>query len=253
LNDAEVEEQELNELHWWSHWAKVVRLGEASYVILSGAFREPLFNHATILAHGRRSAEGVKAAIGLFREARTMPSFFVVDNPRYSVTRSSLEAAGFIVSDTMEVMVGRAVQLGKGRSIKMVEAKTDLRHWIDAYVRSFYDGDAPLAHVEAAVRKAAKDKDVSLLLAIREGEVAGEMALFRRGRLLGAYCVGTVPSHRRFGVATQMLSYAMNSASEQGLELVLQTFASDGAFDFYTRRGFKRAYRKYVLVPEAWK
>jgi GNAT superfamily N-acetyltransferase len=249
LSDVGIEEQELNELHWWSHWAEVTMLDIASYVILSEAFQEPLFNHATILTGGRSADEAVGTAFSLFREAHVRPSFFVIDDLRYLGTMSALESAGFAAKDTMEVLAAGSTRLDEERTVEMVEVKADPGRWAEAYVRSFYGGDAPLAAVEAAVGNAAEDKDVSLILATRGGKDVGEMALFRRGGLLGAYCVGTIPEHRRSGVGGQMLSHAMQSASEQHLRLVLQTFAADGVVDFYARHGFERAYRKYVLLP----
>jgi GNAT superfamily N-acetyltransferase len=91
------------------------------------------------------------------------------------------------------------------------------------------------------------------LVARQGSDVVGEMALFRREGLLGAYCVGTVPERRRAGVASEMLSYASAKADEQGLALVLQTFAEDHAEPFYLKRGFKTIFRKSVLSAGAEK
>ncbi len=128
---------------------------------------------------------------------------------------------------------------------------SDVHEWVSAYLRSFYGDGGQEAEVEAAARRAAKDKDASLVLARRGKEVVGEMALFRHGGLLGAYCVGTVPEYRRSGVASGMLSYASGQAEEQGLTLVLQTFAEDHVEGFYLKRGFRAIYSKFVLSTDA--
>jgi GNAT superfamily N-acetyltransferase len=222
-------------------------LDEASYIIISPGFKEPLFNHATILTEGPGAEIAIGEAIRRFKGSSVPPSFFIVDEPRYSRTRSLLESAGFGVVETMEVMVALPFRLGERETVDLLEVRTDLRGWVEAYVRSFYGDGAPTAEVEAAAENAAKDRDVSLVLAMRGEDTVGEMALFRRGGLLGAYCVGTVPGQRRSGVAREMLAYARKMAIKQGLNLVLQTFAGDSLVGFYGRQGFGTVYRKLIL------
>jgi GNAT superfamily N-acetyltransferase len=147
----------------------------------------------------------------------------------------------------MEVMAAAATGTGVDRSIEIIRVFDDVHEWVSAYLRSFYGDGGPEAEVERAAKRAVKDRGVSLAVARRGKEVVGEMALLRRGGLLGAYCVGTVPEHRRSGVASGMLSYASSQATEQGLTLVLQTFAGDHVEGFYLGRGFRKLYGKSVL------
>ncbi len=245
-----VKEQELNELRWWSHWAKVLMLDETSYIITSPVFQEPLFNHATIVGDKRNSVEAIDRAVKLFRDVGVPPSFFVIDDRRYEGAKSALMSSGFSSKDMLEVMVAKRALEYPETSVKMAEANADVSAWVKSYVASFYDGDAPVSAIESAAANAAKDKDASLLVARRGEEVLGQLALFRQGGLLGAYCVGTIPLHRRSGVAGQMLAYAIRGAEKQNLRLVLQTFASDDLAGFYSSRGFETVYRKLVMLPE---
>jgi GNAT superfamily N-acetyltransferase len=247
LSSVGIEEQELNEVCWWSHWGDVSWLGEGAYVITSASFPEPLFNHATIMGGFLDVDHFLQHALGRFREAGVRPSFFVIDDPRFVPFRAKLEAAGYVPLDTMDVMAAGALEAKENGSMEIERVVSDVHEWVSAYLRSFYGDGGPEAEVEGAAKSAINDKDVSLVLARRGKEVMGEMALFCREGLLGAYCVGTVPEHRRSGVASEMLSYAAGQADDQGLTLVLQTFAEDHAAGFYLKRGFTRIYGKSVL------
>jgi GNAT superfamily N-acetyltransferase len=251
LTSVDVEEQELNEVSWWSHWGDVSWLGEGAYVITSTSFPEHLFNHATIIGDVFDVDSVLEHALSRFREAGVRPSFFVIDDPRFLGLRTRLESVGYVALDTMEVMAAMAEGPKESGSVEIVRVVSDVHVWVSAYLRSFYGDGGPEAEVEAAAKRAAKDNDVSLVLARRGKEVVGEMALLRRGGLLGAYCVGTLPEHRRSGVASEMLSYASGQANEQGLTLVLQTFLEDHVEGFYLKRGFRRTYGKSVLSTGA--
>lgn len=247
MDDRLILDQELNELGWWSFWTKVSMLGGDSYLMTSHAFNEPLFNHAAIFADGPFAEAQVETALEKFGEAGVRPCFFIVDDPAYSGTRSLLESEGFKVIDTMEVLkAGEPMQAERSR-LSFVPANGDVASWVKAYVSSFYGSDAPVPEILSAAKNAAEDEDVFLVLAKSGTEVKGELALFRQGGLLGAYCVGTVPGFRGTGVATEMLAHARGLAATLGLSLTLQTFAGDGLVDFYLDRGFERAYTKMVL------
>jgi len=81
-------------------------------------------------------------------------------------------------------------------------------------------------------------------------ETAGVLAIFRTEGLAGVYCVGTVPKHRRRGVAGALLSKAEAIAGNEGRRLILQSLASDVSARFYLERGFKALYCKQLLSKE---
>jgi GNAT superfamily N-acetyltransferase len=247
LSSLSIEEQELNEISWWSHWGDVTWLGEGAYVITSASFPEPLFNHATVVREPSNTDSVLQLALTRFRETGVRPSFFVIDDPRFVPLKGKLESAGYSTIDEMEVMAAVARGTGDDRAIEIVRVLDEVGEWVSAYIRAFYGDSGPEAEVERAAKRAVKDKDVSLVMAKQGKEIVGEMALLRHGGLLGAYCVGTQPEHRRSGVAGGMLSYASRQASDLGLTLVLQTFAADNVEGFYLKRGFRRLYRKFVL------
>jgi len=248
LNDVDVVEQELNEVSWWSHWGELAWLDKGAYTITSRVFSEPLFNHASLLKQEVDPGTFVDRAVAAFSSVGIPPSFFLIDSPAFYPLRERLAVRGFSETDTMHVLAAADLRMKAEEDIDLVVVRSDVHAWVNAYLQSFYGDEALGSPAGAAVSRAVRDEAVSLVLAKRRETVVGEMALYRRDGLLGAYCVGTLPAHRKTGVASLMLGYALSTAKGQGLTLVLQTFASDGVEGFYLKRGFKRIYQKQVLT-----
>jgi GNAT superfamily N-acetyltransferase len=248
LNKPEVVEEELNEVGWWSHWSDVSQIGPDAFILTSPEFPEPLFNHAILLDSSSDSGSLLGSMLARFQERRTDPSFFVIEDPSFLSFEDKLKAKGFAVSDRLLVMTSSSSPPLRGRGVELTLANSRIKEWATAYLLSFYGELRLLAKVEAAAATAVTDEGTSLYVASRNGAPVGEMALYCRGGVLGAYCVGTLPKHRRTGVASAMLELARAKASDQNLTLALQTFASDGEEGFYVRRGFRREYQKLVFT-----
>jgi len=128
-----------------------------------------------------------------------------------------------------------------------VKVATSTHGWTDAYLRAFY-GDEDLSPcVSPIVARLLKAKGVTLLECRITGATVGVLAIFRTHGLGGVYCVGTVPEYRRLGVAAAMLAEAKRIIEGEGRRLVLQALTSEGAVDYYLRRGFEILYSKQVL------
>ncbi|HME19378.1 MAG TPA: GNAT family N-acetyltransferase, partial [Nitrososphaerales archaeon] len=128
-----------------------------------------------------------------------------------------------------------------------VTASTEARAWTVAYLRSFYGSEELAGVVGPIVSSLLQSRNVTLLEARVRGDTAGVLALFRTPMIAGAYCVGTVPEHRRRGIATALLAKARQIADSEGRVLVLQTLTSEGGAEFYLGRGFEKIHAKRVL------
>jgi GNAT superfamily N-acetyltransferase len=232
---------ELNEIRWWSRWARLRWHGEG-YLLSSDALREPFFNRAGALTCG--ALEGTTPWAERELRGAGLDSTLLVFDRCASV--KGLVASGYEQTDTMTVLRSNAPRKG-GRPGVEVRASTDPDGWTAAYLRSFY-GDETLTDVVRPIVAALKDsRAVTLLEAGAAGETAGVLAMFRTPGLVGVYCVGTVPELRGRGVATALLARAWKNAQAEGRILILQTLTSDGALQFYLGRGFEEVYSKRVL------
>jgi len=239
---------ELNEARWWSNWVHLTWLGSSGYLLTSNDFREPFFNRACVL-----TCRGVAATAA--RAERKLTAYgtgsVVVILDSCARAAMDLRAAGYKPVDKMTVMLSG----GPGKSADpgpvTINERPAAVSWTRAYLGAFY-GDQELApHTTRIVTRLLKLKAATLLEARVGGETAGVLALFRTKGLAGVYCVGTIPEHRRKGVAGALLSRAKFIAGDEGRHLVLQALASDVSDRFYLERGFKALYSKQLLSKES--
>jgi len=240
---------ELNELGWWSHWARLSWLSKSCYRLGSSEFREPLFNHAGFLEAKTKSDELVTLAENEYLRERMDPAFFLQRLPEYARTRKLLLRRGYNITDRFLVLrlVG-AIPKPVGVTCRVVGMEK-LDEWCDTYLRAFYGELSLLKSVVGSVKKALEEGRTSLVLASVRRKPAGTLAIYRRRGLSGVYCVGTIPEFRGRGVATALLRRA-KEVTDSGTTLTLQTFLSDSLESFYYKRGFELAYSKDVLVKK---
>ena len=238
---------ELNEAGWWSKWARFARLGSSGYILTSDEFREPFFNRACIL-----NCKGTNSAVAWAEEklmARGTESIITIFESCTSAVRD-LRASGYRLVDTMTVMLSNTSGRLAGPGSVAIDDRPAADSWTRAYLEAFY-GDQELApHTTSIVSSLLKLRAATLLEARVGSETAGVLALFRTKGLAGAYCVGTVPEHRKKGVAGELLSRANLIARAEGRHLVLQALASDVSTSYYLQRGFKAMYSKQLLSKE---
>jgi GNAT superfamily N-acetyltransferase len=239
---------ELNEVRWWSNWAHVAWLGSSGYLLTSKSFKETFFNRACIL-NCRGVDSTVAWAEGRLMAQDTVSTVTIFD----SCTKAArgLRASGYRPVDTMTVMLS----ISPTKPADAVKIKIKERpapdSWTRAYLEAFY-GDQELApHVTRIVARLQRLHAVTLLEAIVGDETAGVLAIFRTEGLVGIYCVGTVPEHRRKGVAGTLVSKAVAISRAEGRRLFLQSLASDGTLRYYLERGFKVLYSKKLLLKES--
>jgi len=236
-------ELELNELGWWGNWAELEWMGKDAYVLTSDEMPEVFFNRGGLLTCG-----GFTSSMnGLERRFRTLgfaPAIMVYES--CSGATNSLLRRGYQRIDTMTVLAAiKHSTLRGGSEVEVVEARSR-EGWSRAYLSAFYGDLGLLPVVERAISHIRKAES-TLLEARLGGKVAGVLALHRTSRLVGAYCVGTVPRFRRRGVAGALLARAREIASSERRTVVLQSLDSDGNSGFYLRRGFVVLYSKALV------
>ncbi|MEM0321046.1 MAG: GNAT family N-acetyltransferase [Thermoprotei archaeon] len=243
-------EFELNEVEWWSHWVNLEWVGRDVYLLYSNEFREPLFNHAGLLSPSVDLKPSVVLRIEEFyAELEVPPSFIIDSNAEYSEANRTLASAGYTKTDSLTVMWLDKPLNRVNSSVRVLtvdKALTDI--WSEVYVSAFGEDPTLMGIVKRIVNSLIGIGGVELLLGVMGDSPCGVTALFTSGGYTGAYCVGTLRERRRMGVAATLLSYAARRAESFNTKLILQTFASDNAEDFYTRLGFRKAYTKNVWV-----
>ena len=237
-----------NELGWWSSWARSFRPARGATGLFSLEFPEPLFNRVLFLSPPRDPYQTVREIIRQFRSLGGPPSFFVLDSERFSLTRRAIGENGLRFKDRFLTLELVAPKLHRDRMTSVREASDlELEVWSRTYLESFYGNEVLLEEVLRSVRRSSLKRSNRLLLALRNGKVAGTMALHVSNGYTGVYCLGTVPSMRGKGIASSMLVAARDVASRLRTKVVLQVFEADKVEEFYVARGFRRVYAEEIL------
>jgi len=78
---------------------------------------------------------------------------------------------------------------------------------------------------------------------------AGCALLFNKHRVNGLYCLGTVHSFRRQGVAGKIVETCLDISNKQSNSfLICQAFTNEGFTEFYKKLGFQLVYKKKIYV-----
>jgi GNAT superfamily N-acetyltransferase len=161
-----------------------------------------------------------------------------------------LEASGYVPADTMTVLLSSDSAKPASPTKVTINERPAADSWTRAYVHAFYGDQEFAPHITQIVNRLLKPNAVTLLEAKVGDDTAGVLAIFRTAGLAGVYCVGTIPEHRRKGVAGTLLSRAKAIAGAEGRHLFLQSLASEGTSRYYLQRGFSIVYSKKLLSKE---
>src|SRR5437899_2317559 len=189
---------ELNELGWWSHWARLTWLSKSCYRLTSREFREPLFNHAGFLEAKKKPDELVKLAESKYLGEGVDPAFFLQRLPEYAHTRNLLLNRGYTVTDRFLVLrlAGANPKRVSGVTCRLIGTEK-LDAWCETYLRAFYGDLSLLKSVVASVKKALGEGRTRLVLASVRRKRAGTPAIYKRRGIRGGYCVVTMPPFRQ--------------------------------------------------------
>jgi len=251
LADSNETAYEFNEVTWWSNWTETRWLSRNAYLLFSKDFDEYFFNRGGFLKITADSSKSVAPMEVEFEARKRKPHLLLQSDqldPKLLVT---LAKGGYRIADQMAVMEIDEPSFKVNPDLKIEHVTgSKLEAWARVYLDSFYGDSGQLKTVMEIVQKLAKVKEASLLLGTIEGKPAGVTALFRSGKVCGAYCVATHRDCRRERVASTMLEFSHRLAVEEGRTLILQTILSESLEGLYLKLGFRRAYLKDLFVKD---
>jgi hypothetical protein len=249
LADSDNDVYEINEVSWWSNWTEAAWLDKNAYLLFSREFSEYFFNRGGFLNVTRQAESAVELMELEFANRKLSPYIFIQSASLGPSLLRGLENRGYRIADQMSVMEveNPSFAVNDGLTLEMgVEHK--LEQWAGVYLEAFYGDTKLMKPVLAVLERISRSKDASLVLASKDEKPVGGLALFRSPGMLGAYCVGTVPSMRRARVASTILDFSNKLAKSEGRKLILQTILSDSVEAFYLKLGFRRVYLKELFT-----
>jgi hypothetical protein len=174
-------------------------------------------------------------------------------------TNNILEDAGFSCIDTMLVFSAGHDTLAVTEFSSSYETeflrliavdKASVSIWVDLFCKAFNAEDW---NQQISNLTVANYSRFSLQLLMTKSDSvyvpAACALLFCHKKVMGLYCLGTLPEFRRKGLATKILKSSILMARDNGMKLFfVQSFLKDGFATIYNKVGLNMEYKKRVYA-----
>ena len=234
-NRIVIPEIEENDIEFTSLWSQAVALECGTIFLNSELASDIFFNKLTNITCTSESM--IDEALLLFHKYDTTPFVYSL---QYSELDELLQHKNFTHYDTQYVLKKNASQ--KTSNVYRI-TNDDSMLWSKTFCNAYdcYDWITP-------VDKIVKNSLSSIEYYVDES-ISSCMALYEKNSLLGLYCLGTIPSMRRTGLAESLIGFAQSEVSRRKLKfLILETYQRDNLLGFYSKLGFQEIYRKNIYT-----
>jgi GNAT superfamily N-acetyltransferase len=243
---------ECNESTFCSLWTERIKLNNCMELFINKKFSEDYFfnrvNNILCCCDNVRSV--LKEAARIFSE-RGLKCYVYIDDS-YTVLEKILLETRFTLLDTMQAFRSNINKIQyENQKIYVDKIDIDLLPiWIDLFCKSFNALEWK-SEVERILKM--HFNELTLLVAyIKRNSTqipAGCALLFNLHGLIGLYCLGTIPSFRRQGLARKIIKVSLDIARQQSATfLICQAFTNEGFAEIYERLGFQLVYKKKIYV-----
>ena len=230
-----IEENEFGFTNLWSNMTKL----ECGFFFANPNLPDDLFfdklTNITCI-----SEKMIDEALELFEKNNTQPFVYVLDNHELE---ELLLKKNFRLYDTQHVMKKLAPSEVKPSLVHHI-TKKDALLWSEVFCIS-YDCIDWADEVNSIVQKSISDVEYL----VDSDNNASCVALYEKNSILGLFCLGTMPEHRKKGLAMSLINYALNQVRTKNLDfLMLETFQRDNLLEFYSNLGFEQIYEKKIYT-----
>lgn len=231
-----ISEVEENDLGFSSLWSQSINL-ECGIMFLNPELPNDIFfNKLTNVTCISESM--IDEALVVFRKYEITPFIYSLNYPELETI---LQKRNFIHYDTQHT-------LKKNNDIKKTNnvyriSDADSMLWSKTFCNAYdcYEWILP-------VDKVVKNTLSSIEYYVDES-ISSCMALYELNSILGLYCLGTIPSMRRKGLAESLIDFAQKEVNRRNLKfLMLETYEKDNLLDFYSKLGFQEIYQKKIYA-----
>jgi len=184
--------------------------------------------------HRVSSLEMVNEAVKFFTERGEVFMW-----PVYDGGEEVLESAGLIYAGDLTAMTLEAVYERVRTSVR-IERTDDAQKWAETAWRGFGGETEPPENYYEFVRALSVDREnLSLYLAVNDGEAVGVFMLTNEPERTGVYYLAVLPEFRRRGIARSMMSGIVRLSA--GKKVVLQS--TPMGVNFYRAYGFEELFK----------
>jgi GNAT superfamily N-acetyltransferase len=221
--------------------------------------RDYFFNKTKMVSPCHETLLLISDAKKIFFSNKLDCYFSLHDDPEYLEINKTLELQHFSYIDTMLVFCvdldtfptedGR-LDYDPNTSQLIVNDQSSICAWIDLFCESFQIEDWKRQVRELIVSNYRHfDLLVSRIRMNLEYIPVACAILYCSKKVMGLYCLGTLPKFRRKGLAFQIVKSSISRAKTRGMKFFfVQTFLSDGFAEMYEKAGLQLAYRKRIYA-----
>jgi GNAT superfamily N-acetyltransferase len=182
--------------------------------------------------------ETLAESLRLFEMYSTKPYVYTLDSPEFE---KKLLEQNFMLYDVQHVLakIADSTTTCQAHRVSYDESLLWSKIFCDAY-----DCHEWISSVDKIVKKSSNSVEYYI-----DRSSSSCVALYESNSILGLYCLGTVPSMRKKGLAESLIDFSLNQTKSRNLEfLMLETYGRDKLLDFYSKLGFKEIYRKNIYT-----
>jgi GNAT superfamily N-acetyltransferase len=235
-NKIVIPKVEENDLGFTSLWAQAVNLECGTFFFNSELLNDIFFDKLTNVTC--TSEQMIDEALGLFHKNKTTPFVYSLNYPEFE---AMLLRRDFTHYDTQHVLKKNDNSKGIFKVHKITNDDSML--WSKTFC-SAYDCYEWVIPVDRIVRNSLYSLEYYL-----DESISSCMALYEKNSVLGLYCLGTIPSMRRKGLAESMIDFAQSEVKRRNLSfLMLEIYKRDNLLDFYSKLGFEEIYKKNIYT-----
>jgi GNAT superfamily N-acetyltransferase len=251
---------EKNDSEFSTLWARRLRLLQCAELFVNRAFPgDYFFNKTKILSPCMRTPLLISKARRIFFSNKLDCFIHSYDDLAYQDINTSLEAAGFSRIDSMLVFsadqdtrVASEDKTDYDQNLPQLIAigQDSISMWVDVFCKAF---NAEYWKQQIHSLTMANLRFFRLFVLMTRSDSASVPAacalLFCYKKVMGLYCLGTLPKFRRKGLASLILKSSISMARAKRMKLFfVQAFLNDGFADMYKKVGLNLEYRKGVYV-----
>ena len=156
------------------------------------------------------SEKMVSESLEKFQKNNSRPYVYSLDYPEFETL---LEKMGFVYYDTQHVLKKNTIPSKKSGVIKI--PLEDISIWTGIFCEA-YDCPDWTDTVNSILENSLSSVDYYV-----DQSNSSCMALYEKDSILGLYCLGTIPSRQRQGMAALMIDFALHEVNSRHLEFLM--------------------------------
>ncbi|HJT10585.1 MAG TPA: hypothetical protein VJ771_07370 [Candidatus Nitrosotalea sp.] len=176
-------------------------------------------------------------SLNLFEKYNTVPYIYTLNNKDFE---KKLEK-NFKLYDVQHVLI-KIPKTATTRQARRISSHESLL-WSEIFCNA-YDCHEWIDSVDEIVKKSS-----STIGYYVDESSSSCVALYESNSMLGLYCLGTISSMRKKGLAASLVEFALNQTKSHNLDfLMLETYGRDHLLDFYFKLDFEEIYQKNIYT-----